>query len=282
MAAHRSAPFIVSLGRSRGREQLRRRPRRERHAVAAVPAAPRRRVPGVLRAHAAQDAVDPERAPYAHLPAARFRKPDRSEPARYAAVALRSGVQRRPAELSRVAGRGANHARAEQEKWVFGNLADARARWTVLSQQVYSFARDFVKQSPDARFGMDVWDGYPAARHRLYSRIKETKAANPIVLSGDVHVHYGADLKLDFADPKAEVDRHRVHEHVDFGRRRRRRGVRQLGIAARRQPAHPLSQRPSRLHRLHRDAGDDARRFQDFGPGDGAGRAHQDRRVAGR
>jgi alkaline phosphatase D len=94
---------------------------------------------------------------------------------------------------------------AEQEKWVFGNLADARARWTVLSQQVYSFARDFVKQSPDARFGMDVWDGYPAARHRLYSRIKETKASNPIVLSGDVHVHYGADLKLDFADPKAEV-----------------------------------------------------------------------------
>ena len=94
---------------------------------------------------------------------------------------------------------------AEQEKWVFGNLADARARWTVLSQQVYSFARDFVKQSPDARFAMDVWDGYPAARHRLYSRIKETKAPNPIVLSGDVHVHYGADLKLDFADPKAEV-----------------------------------------------------------------------------
>jgi alkaline phosphatase D len=52
---------------------------------------------------------------------------------------------------------------------------------------------------------MDVWDGYPAARHRLYSRIKETKAQNPIVISGDVHVHYGADLKIDFTDPKAEV-----------------------------------------------------------------------------
>ena len=94
---------------------------------------------------------------------------------------------------------------AEQEKWVFGNLADARARWTVLSQQVYSFARDFVKINPDARFQMDVWDGYPAARQRLYSRIKETKAANPIVISGDVHVHYGADLKMDFAEPKSET-----------------------------------------------------------------------------
>ena len=94
---------------------------------------------------------------------------------------------------------------AEQEKWVFGNLADARARWTVLSQQVYSFARDFVKANPDARFNMDVWDGYPAARQRLYSRIKETKAPNPIVISGDVHVHYGADLKLDFTDPTSEI-----------------------------------------------------------------------------
>ena len=94
---------------------------------------------------------------------------------------------------------------AEQEKWVFGNLADAKARWTVLSQQVYSFARDFVKQNPDARFGMDVWDGYPAARQRLYTRIKESGAPNPIMISGDVHVHYGADLKLDFANPNSET-----------------------------------------------------------------------------
>jgi len=94
---------------------------------------------------------------------------------------------------------------AEQEKWLFENLANAKARWTVLSQQVYSFARDFVKQNPDARFSMDVWDGYPAARQRLYTRIKETSAPNPIVISGDVHVHYGADLKLDFADPKSEI-----------------------------------------------------------------------------
>jgi alkaline phosphatase D len=52
---------------------------------------------------------------------------------------------------------------------------------------------------------MDVWDGYAAARTRLYRRIKETGAPNPIVLSGDVHVHFGADLKLDFANPKSET-----------------------------------------------------------------------------
>ena len=93
----------------------------------------------------------------------------------------------------------------EQEKWVFDVLANAKARWTVLGQQVYSFARDFVNVNPDARFSMDVWDGYAAARNRLYSRIKETGASNPVILSGDVHVHYGADLKMDFTDPRSET-----------------------------------------------------------------------------
>ena len=94
---------------------------------------------------------------------------------------------------------------AEQERWLFDNLADARGRWTVLGQQVYSFARDFVNVNPNARFNMDVWDGYVAARTRLYSRLRETRAPNPIVLSGDVHVHFGADLKMDFTDPASET-----------------------------------------------------------------------------
>jgi alkaline phosphatase D len=94
---------------------------------------------------------------------------------------------------------------AEQEKWLFGNLANARARWTVLGQQVYSFARDFINVNKDARYSMDAWDGYAAARTRLYSRLKETRAPNPIVLSGDVHVHFGADLKMDFSDPRSET-----------------------------------------------------------------------------
>jgi len=59
---------------------------------------------------------------------------------------------------------------------------------------------------------MDRWDGYVAARQRLYHRLLETKAPNPIVLSGDVHQHYGADLKMDFMNPRVEERRRRVHE----------------------------------------------------------------------
>ena len=92
---------------------------------------------------------------------------------------------------------------AEQERWLFDNLATAKARWTVIGQQVYSFAFDRSKANPAAQFSMDKWDGYVAARQRLYQRLIDTKAPNPIVLSGDVHQHYGADLKMDFTDPRS-------------------------------------------------------------------------------
>jgi alkaline phosphatase D len=93
----------------------------------------------------------------------------------------------------------------EQEHWLFDNLASARARWTVIGQQVPTFARDNSLVNPNAAFAMDKWDGYTVSRQRLYTRLKETKVANPIVLSGDVHLHYAADLKLDFRNPKSET-----------------------------------------------------------------------------
>lgn len=95
---------------------------------------------------------------------------------------------------------------ATQEKWLFEQLAAARSRWTVLGQQVPMFARDNgADANPATRFSMDKWDGYAAGRQRLFAHLRETKAANPIVLSGDVHAHYGADLELDFANPASET-----------------------------------------------------------------------------
>ena len=90
-----------------------------------------------------------------------------------------------------------------QEAWLFRNLANARARWTLVGQQVYSFAKDALKANPNGRFGMDSWNGYVAARARLYSQIVETQAPNPVVISGDIHEHYAADLKQDFTNPSS-------------------------------------------------------------------------------
>jgi alkaline phosphatase D len=94
---------------------------------------------------------------------------------------------------------------AEQEKWLFQSLAEVRSTWTVIGQQVPTFARDMEPVEPTPRFSMDKWDGYVAARNRLYARLKETRAPNPVLLSGDVHQHFGSDLKLDFAKPDSET-----------------------------------------------------------------------------
>ena len=94
---------------------------------------------------------------------------------------------------------------ADQEKWLFDNLANASSTWTVIGQQVPTFARDHVKATPNGQFSMDKWDGYVASRNRLYARLKETRAPNPVILSGDVHQHYGGDLKLDFTRPDSET-----------------------------------------------------------------------------
>jgi alkaline phosphatase D len=92
-----------------------------------------------------------------------------------------------------------------QERWLFDQLGRSRATWTVLGQQVPTFMRDAVATTPNGRYSMDKWDGYTAARDRLYARLRELNATNPIVVSGDVHVHYGADLKLDFHNPRSQT-----------------------------------------------------------------------------
>jgi alkaline phosphatase D len=94
---------------------------------------------------------------------------------------------------------------AAQERWLFEQLAQPRATWTVLGQQVPTFMRDSVATNPQGRYSMDKWDGYTASRARLYARLRGITGTNPIVVSGDVHVHYGADLKLDFREPRSPI-----------------------------------------------------------------------------
>jgi alkaline phosphatase D len=92
-----------------------------------------------------------------------------------------------------------------QERWLAGNLGDASATWTIVGQQVPTFARDMKALDPDGEFSMDKWDGYTAARQRLYARLIEAAPPNPVVLSGDVHMHFGADLKTDYRDPRSQT-----------------------------------------------------------------------------
>jgi alkaline phosphatase D len=56
---------------------------------------------------------------------------------------------------------------------------------------------------PEERFSMDQWSAYDAGRTRLLEFFASRRAANPIVLTGDIHSNWVNDLKVDFRDAKA-------------------------------------------------------------------------------
>jgi alkaline phosphatase D len=51
----------------------------------------------------------------------------------------------------------------------------------------------------------DGWDGYAPARNRLLGTVAAKKVPGVVVLGGDVHSNYVADLKADYDDPASPV-----------------------------------------------------------------------------
>ncbi|MFI0353064.1 alkaline phosphatase D family protein [Actinomadura sp. 9N407] len=91
-----------------------------------------------------------------------------------------------------------------QEKWLFDGLKSSDATWNIVPQQIPVTQVDTVPGDGRA-FVMDFWDGYKPARDRLFERFADPKVRNPIVLTGDMHRHMAADLKLDFDDPRSRT-----------------------------------------------------------------------------
>ena len=98
---------------------------------------------------------------------------------------------------------------AAQERWLAEGWRSEHG-WNLLAQQTlmtrFSWRDVAARETPEVPGGLywtDGWDGYPAARARLLQEAVVRKAANVVVLGGDVHANYVADLKLDFDDAKA-------------------------------------------------------------------------------
>jgi alkaline phosphatase D len=94
---------------------------------------------------------------------------------------------------------------AEQERWLADGW-DTTRPWNLLAQQTL-MAR-FAWNEPAFGTGVywtDGWDGYAPARNRLLGTVAEKRVPGVVVLGGDVHSHYVADLKADFDDDRAPV-----------------------------------------------------------------------------
>jgi alkaline phosphatase D len=90
-----------------------------------------------------------------------------------------------------------------QEAWLGATLKSSRARWNLLGQGVV-MAYVTEEPRPARLFWTDSWNGYHAARARLLRQLNETRASNPVVLSGDIHAFVAADLHLEPADPTSQ------------------------------------------------------------------------------
>ncbi len=93
---------------------------------------------------------------------------------------------------------------AEQEQWLYDGLQASPAKWQILAQQVFMAQVDY-SAGPTENLNMDAWDGYAVSRAKLLDFIDTRQIANPVVITGDVHANWAADLLRDFRDPASKV-----------------------------------------------------------------------------
>ncbi|GGS92570.1 alkaline phosphatase D family protein [Nonomuraea spiralis] len=108
---------------------------------------------------------------------------------------VRAGCDERLSDRRTLLGSG-------QWRWLEEGLSGSDTRWNLLGQQILMAQRDY-KIGPGREVNLDSWDGYAAERTRLLGSLSTT--SNPVVLTGDAHMHHLADLKADFDDPDSPV-----------------------------------------------------------------------------
>ena len=118
---------------------------------------------------------------------------------------------------------------ARQEQWLENRLSRSRAQWNVLAQQIMVTPWNLLRTAaltielnpsiPDANkqqiatlisqvddfLNADAWDGYRGARKRLLNFLDRQRPSNPIVLTGDIHSSWGANLLQDFSDSSSDM-----------------------------------------------------------------------------
>lgn len=99
---------------------------------------------------------------------------------------------------------------AAQRDWLISSMKGSTATWKVMGSQTM-FAqlvvdlRDRTDVAQQIRnryyFKLDQWDGYRSERRQILSELAATP--NVVVLSGDLHASYAAELRPDFDAPGA-------------------------------------------------------------------------------
>jgi len=91
-----------------------------------------------------------------------------------------------------------------QERWLDASLAGAPTAWNAVCQQTRMTHIHNPNMPPNSTY-TEPWDGYQAARRRLLGGIAARGIEDVVVLSGDLHQFWVADLKADSRRPDSPV-----------------------------------------------------------------------------
>jgi alkaline phosphatase D len=91
-----------------------------------------------------------------------------------------------------------------QETWFAREMRETPATWSVVAQP--TLVAEAARPVGDRRgYFMDGWDGYTASRARLLDALSTQRNRNALLIGGDVHAFFAADLRRDAAGPDSPV-----------------------------------------------------------------------------
>lgn len=91
-----------------------------------------------------------------------------------------------------------------QEDWLLDGMQNSGTTWNIMGNQVFTMQVD-ATAGPEVGLGMDNWNGYAAARQRLYDGVRDRKVDNFVILTGDAHRSAASDLKINFDDQASQT-----------------------------------------------------------------------------
>ena len=84
-----------------------------------------------------------------------------------------------------------------QKGWLMNGLEHSSAQWNILAQQVMVAKLDSMP-GEEVRYSMDKWGAYEVERREFLNFLHDAQITNPVVLTGDIHKNYAAELLRDF------------------------------------------------------------------------------------
>nr|WP_324194978.1 alkaline phosphatase D family protein [Nocardia cyriacigeorgica] len=91
-----------------------------------------------------------------------------------------------------------------QRQWLLDGFAHSPARWQILGNQVV-LGRTDHDPGPGVAISTDAWDGYASERAAILGAAADRSVRNLVVLTGDRHENYAADLRRDVGDSESAV-----------------------------------------------------------------------------